>query len=162
MPPMRTGNWSININGTVTRYFDQQILDSSPIQRLVGTTTSDVPKRKGSATLRWKKSDWSSWVRYNETTALDRATTNTCLAGATAGDAILSGGGFCRVGAEKSYDIGGSFSGIKGLTVGFSVLNITNNYTRSTDVPNTFGYWDNGTSGQLGRRFNINLSYTFR
>jgi iron complex outermembrane recepter protein len=162
LPPLPVGNLSLNYSGTVTSYFNQQILDSSPVQQLVGTTTADVPRRKSSVTFRWNQSPWNAWLRYNETSALDRTTTEACLAGATAGNAVLAAAGFCRVGAEKTFDIGGSFSGIKGLTVGVSLLNLTNNYTRSTDVPNTFGYWDNGTTGQLGRRFNVNVSYSFK
>jgi iron complex outermembrane recepter protein len=161
LPTLPVGDFSLNLNGTVTHYFDQQILADGPIDRLVGTSTADVPRHKGSATLRWKKSSWSAWVRYNETSALDRPTTNACLAGATAGNAILAAGNFCRVGAEKSYDIGGSYRGIKNLTIGASILNVSSNYSRSIDIPNTFNYWDNGTTGQLGRRFNLNVSYDF-
>jgi iron complex outermembrane recepter protein len=162
-PTTSFGKFNLNINGTLTRYFDRQILADSAVERLVGTSTADVPKRKGSMTLRWERGNWTSWIRYNETSALDRgATTTTCLNAATAANAYLAARGYCRVGAEESVDIGGSYRGIKNLTIAASMLNVANNYGRSIDVPNTFNYWDNGTSGQLGRRFNINVDYKFK
>ncbi|MBL8516437.1 MAG: TonB-dependent receptor, partial [Betaproteobacteria bacterium] len=163
-PSTAYGKFSFNANGTITRYFDRLILEGGTVERLVGTSTADVPKFKGSMTLRWSQGNWTSWLRYNETSALDRgATTTACLSPtASAANQFLASRGYCRVGREETVDIGGSWSGIKNLTVAASILNLTENYGRSTDVPNTFNYWDNGTSGQLGRRFNINLDYKFK
>jgi iron complex outermembrane recepter protein len=162
-PASDWGKFTLNANGSVTRYFDQQILSGSAVQTLVGTTTADVPKHKGSATLRWSKSKWSSWARFNHTSALERTTTATCTqANPTAGNAFLQANGACHVGAERSFDIGGAYNGIKGLTIAIALLNVENDYGRSTEIPHTFGYWDNGTVGQLGRRYNLNLSYKFK
>ncbi len=164
-PATAFGKFTFNLNGTITRYIDDQILSGTdPVQR-VGTDAADVPKRKGSATLRWSHNDFSGWVRHNSTSALTRSTTATCLNATTPGNAYLAGSGYCRVGAERSWDIGGAYNnvaGLKGMTFGFALLNISDDYGRSTNVPNTFNYWDNGTAGQLGRRFNINLSYEFK
>ena len=164
-PATNFGKFTFNLNGTITRYIDDQILSGTdPVQR-VGTDAADVPKRKGSATLRWSHNDFSGWVRHNSTSALTRSTTATCLTAATPGNAYLAGSGYCRIGAERSWDIGGAYNnvaGLKGMTFGFALLNISDDYGRSTNVPNTFNYWDNGTAGQLGRRFNINLSYEFK
>ncbi len=162
LPANTLGQFSLNINGTYTRYFDQQILATSPVDKLVGTSTADVPKHKLSATLRWKKENWSSWVRHNAISALERTTTLTCLTSTAPGNVLLAANGYCRVGAERSFDIGGAYSGIKDLTIALAILNITNDYGRSIEVPNTFNYWDNGTTGQLGRRFNVNVSYIFK
>ena len=162
-PATSFGKFSLNVADTITKYFDRQILNSSPIERLYGTSTADVPKRKGSMTLRWKKGAVSSWLRYNETSALDRVgVTSNCLAGTTAANRFLSDNGFCRIGRERSYDIGGAYNGIKGLSVSGSILNVGNDYGRSQEVPYALNYWDSGTSSQLGRRFNVNLSYSFK
>lgn len=161
--PTEYGKFSLNVNGTWVQSFNRKILADSPVERLVGTSTADVPKHKRSITLRWERGNWSSWLRYNETSSLDRgATTTSCEAGATAADAFLASRGYCRVGAEKTVDLGGSYRGIKNLVIALGILNLTNNYTRSINVPNTFTYWDQGTSGQLGRRFNINVDYKFK
>jgi iron complex outermembrane recepter protein len=162
LPATEFGRFTLNINGTYTDYFDQQILSTSPVQRLVGTDTADVPKHKASATLRWRKDDWSSWIRHNYISALERTTTQTCQLGATAGNAFLLERGFCHIGAERSFDLGGAYNGFKNVSISWSALNLTNNYGRSTLVPSTFTYWDQGTQGQLGRRYNLNLSYQFK
>jgi iron complex outermembrane receptor protein len=162
-PATAFGKFSFNANGTITRYFDRLVLDGGAVERLVGTSTADVPKFKGSMTLRWNQGPWTGWLRYNETSALDRgATTTACLSPtASAANQFLASRGYCRVGREETVDIGGSWNGIKNLTISASLLNVTENYGRSIDVPNTFNYWDNGTAGQLGRRFNLNLGYKF-
>lgn len=162
-PATPFGKFSIKTEGSLTRYFDRQILDSSPVDRLVGTSTSDVPKRKANTRLSWSHSNWSAWLRYSETSALVRTgVTETCLAGATATNALLAAGNYCYVGREEVTDIGGSYRGFKNLVIAASVLNLTNNYNRSINVPHTFTYWDNGTTAQLGRRFNVSLNYTFK
>jgi iron complex outermembrane recepter protein len=162
LPATSIGRFTVNVNGTITRYFDQQIIAGQPVDRLVGTTTANVPKYKSAITLRWKKDDFSSWIRFNETSALERTTTQTCMTSTTAGNTFLRERGYCYVGAERSVDLGGAYSGFKGLNIAVSAINITNDYNRSTDVPNTFGFYDNGSTSQLGRRFNLNLSYVFK
>ena len=161
-PDTDLGKFTLNINGTITRSFDQQILASSPVQTLAGTTTADVPRHKSSATLRWRQANMSAWLRHNETSALERTSTNTCLTSSTAGNVYLRDNGYCYVDAERSIDVGGAYTGFKGVTISFSILNLFEDYARSIDVPSTFTYWDNGTSGQLGRRFNLNIDYKFK
>lgn len=162
-PASDLGKFSLNVNGTVTRYFDQQVLASLPAQKLVGTSAADVPKHKSSATLRWSKDNTSAWLRYNETSDLDRGvTTTTCLTSTSAGNTFLRDNGYCYVGAERTVDLGGAYTGFKNLTLSFAVLNLFEDYGRSIEVPSTFTYWDNGTSGQLGRRFNLNVDYRFK
>lgn len=162
LPANALGRFSLKINGTYTRYFDQQILATSPVDKLVGTTTGEVPKHKLSATLRWTTGNWSSWLRHNAISSLERTTTLTCLTSTTAGNVFLASNAFCRVGAERSFDLGGAYSGFKDWTIALSILNLTDDYGRSIEVPNTFNFLDNGTSGQLGRRFNVNVSYIFK
>jgi iron complex outermembrane receptor protein len=162
-PATSVGKFSIKTEGTLTRYFDQQILETSPVQRLVGTTTADVPKRKATTRLNWSKDNWSAWVRYSETSALVRTgVTSTCQSAATAANALLAANNYCYVGREELTDLGGSYRGFKNLVLSASLLNATNNYRRSINVPHTFTYWDNGTTAQLGRRFNLNVDYSFK
>jgi len=161
-PATDFGKFTLNINGTYTDYFNQQILSGAAVQRLVGTTTADVPKHKASARINWRLNNLSAWIRHNYTSALETTTTQTCQLGATPGNAFLLANGYCHIGAERSFDVGGSYRGIKGLVISLSGLNMTNHYGRSSLVPSTFTYWDNGTAGQLGRRYNLNLSYQFK
>jgi iron complex outermembrane recepter protein len=156
------GRLSFNANGSVTKSFNRKILDSSPVDRLAGTTTADLPKHKASSTLRWRKGGWSSWVRYNYTSELERPTTEACLQATTAANAFLAARGYCHVGEEKSWDIGGAFSGFKALTISLSILNLRGDYGRSQDVPSTLTYWDTGSAGHLGRRYNVSLGYKFK
>ena len=161
-PTTDAGKFSLNVNGTLTKLYAQKILATSVEQDLLGTSTSDIPVNKLSATLRWKLSDWNTWLRYNRIDALERPGTAACLSSTTVPNVYLQQNASCFVGAERSFDLGGSYRGVKNLTLSFAVLNITSNYTRSTDVPSTFNFWDQGTPSQLGRRFNINATYEFK
>ena len=160
-PTTHVGKFSLNINGTVTKLYAVKILSGSDPQDLLGTTSADIPVNKASATLRWKQSNWNAWLRYNRIDALERASTPNCLTSTTVPNTYLQDNASCYVGGERSFDIGGSYQGFKNLSIAFSLLNLTSNYTRSIDVPNTFNFWDQGTASQLGRRFNLNATYQF-
>jgi iron complex outermembrane receptor protein len=66
------------------------------------------------------------------------------------------------VGREGTFDIGGAYRGFKDLVISASVLNLTNSYRRSTNIPSVFTFWDTGTTSQLGRRFNLSVDYAFK
>ena len=66
----------------------------------------------------------------------------------------------CVWGALRTFDAGFSIRPIKNLTIAGSVLNLTNDYGRSTDIPQSFNYWDSGNPAMLGRRFSLSVSYS--
>jgi iron complex outermembrane receptor protein len=70
--------------------------------------------------------------------------------------------GLCLLDAERTFDLGMSYRGIKNLVLTGSVLNVGNSYNRSVGIPNIFTYWDLGTPGMLGRRFSVTASYDFK
>ena len=160
MPTQDLGRWALKLAGTWTKRFDEKILDSTPAQDLLGTSTADVPRTKFSATLSWDISDWNSWLRLNQTDKLNRlGTTDPCLASTSAANVQRRTYGSCFVGGERTLDLGISYSGFKRWTLAATVLNLENHYGRSTDVPSSFTFWDQGTASQLGRRIGLNLSY---
>jgi iron complex outermembrane recepter protein len=152
----------VEIKGTAIKRFDVLVLDGAPIQRQAGTSTADLPKSKATTTLNWDHNAWSGFLRWNHQDKLNRGlTTTTCLTSTTPADTFLRNNGGCYVGAERTYDIGLTYTGIEGLSLSATVLNFTNDYNRSINIPNTFNYWDNGTNGQLGRRLNLAASYQY-
>lgn len=161
-PVTELGKFGLKINGTYTARFDQKVLATSPVQYLAGDSAADMPKSKASATLSWSRGDWASWVRYNHIDSMVRSTTASCLSSTTAANVLLQANNGCKVGQENSFDLNLTYKGIKGLTIAGSILNVTDDYDRSINIPSTFNYWDQGTQGQLGRRFNINVSYQFK
>lgn len=160
-PATDYGKLSLKIAGTYTKRFDQLALADAPIDRLVGTDTADLPKTKATATLNWEMADFKSFVRYNHQDKLRRSDTATCYTSTAAAQVFRRENGWCHVGAQKTIDIGTTYRGFKDMAITFNVLNALNHYGRSTDVPHTFTYWDNGTADQLGRRFRIGVEYTF-
>jgi iron complex outermembrane receptor protein len=159
LPATSFGKFSAKVQGTYTRRYDQLVLEGGTIQRIVGTSTSDIPKTKASVTLNWNKDDMRGWVRFNHTDPI--ATTN-CTSLSAAQIAFLTAYGRCSVGRDKTIDMGVGYSGFKNLSLSASVMNIFDDYNRSSGIPSTFTYWDQGVQGQLGRRFNLNVNYQFK
>jgi iron complex outermembrane receptor protein len=54
-----------------------------------------------------------------------------------------------------------SYSGVKNLTVAGSVLNVTNDFSRSVQIPTIYNFWDTGLPQQLGRRVSLSATYSF-
>lgn len=160
LPVTDIGRVTLKLNGTYTPRFDQLVLAGGTVDRYGGTSSADIPKTKATATIRLDRDDWNVWARYNHQDKMRRINiTEPCLAATTGANGFLNANGGCYVGREQTMDVGFSIKPLKGLTIAASVLNILDDYNRSVDIPYTFNYWDQGTTAQLGRRFNINLSY---
>lgn len=162
LPATAWGEFSAKIAGTYTARFDQLVLTGGTVQRLVGTSTSDIPSTKASLTLNWKQDRTSGWIRFNHTDPISTSSTATCLTSTSAGNTMLRDYGRCKVGRDRAIDLGFSYGGFKNLVVSASVLNVLNDYNRSNGIPAAFTYWDANSAGQLGRRFNLNASYEFK
>lgn len=160
-PATDYGKFALKLNGTYTKRFDQRVLASSPVQRIVGTDASDLPKSKGSATLNWALGDWKSFARYNHIDGLTRSSTATCVTSTTAANTLARDNGWCKIGALRTIDLGVTYDGIKNLSMSLNVLNVHNQYDRSIDVPTSFTFWDSGTADVLGRRFRVSVDYRF-
>lgn len=173
LPAIDIGKFGIVLKGTYTSRYDQKILAAGAVDRLVGTSTSDIAKTKAQITLTWKKDDYGSWLRFNHQDGVITSTTASCMAatapttnppapGTNAGNYFLQQNGWCKVNSENTLDFGVSYSGFKGLSLAATVLNVANNYARSSGAPSAFTYWDPGSSPQLGRRFSLSASYTYK
>lgn len=163
-PATEIGKFSFNLAGTYTSRFDQLIIEGQAIQRIVGTSTSDIPKTRASAKLNWKTDSWNSWIRHNHADKEATTSTASCQASTTAANQLLQSATGCVVGRERTVDIGTTYSGIKNLKLSATIFNIMNDYNRSngsTGLPSVFQYWDPGLQAALGRRFTLNASYTF-
>ena len=162
-PSTDIGKFSLNVQGTFTKRYDRLVLEGAQIDRLVGTSTIDIPRSRGSMTLRWKTDDWSTFLRGNHSDPVSTTTSSTCLnvEPPSATNALLRPLGRCKVGRDRTVDLGVTYSGIKSLTLTGTVFNVTDDYNRSNGIPSAFTYWDPGLSGALGRRFTLSVNYKF-
>ena len=138
------------------------MLAGGGVDRLAGTATADLPKSKATLEVNWRGDVMSAWTRYNHQDALWRTTTAGCLSSTSAANVILQEANGCFVGREGTLDIGGAYRGIKDMVISASILNLTNSYRRSINIPSAFTFWDAGTTSQLGRRFNVSVDYAFK
>jgi len=162
LPKTDLGQFKVNVSGTYTRRFDQQIIAGTPYSSYPGTAiVVEVPKSKGAVRLDWEYGPFNSWARYNHTDAMNYSGTASCAAATSGPNLALQSSGRCGLGAEASVDVGLSYTGVKNLTVAASILNLLNSYDRSIQIPSAFSFWDSGLPAQLGRRFSVTASYKF-
>ena len=129
------------------------------VQHQVGTTVSDISKTRASATFKWDTDQAGAWLRFNHA---DPLSSTVCSSLTAAQRAFLSNLNRCRVGRDRTIDLGGSYRGIKGLTLSASVVNLTNDYDRANGIPTVLSYYDTGATNLLGRRFTVGASYVFQ
>jgi len=164
LPATDIGKFSVKLQGTYTKRFDRQVLAGAPVDRLVGTSTSDIPKSRGSLTLRWDTDNFNSFLRANHADPISTTTSSACLnptGTPTATNALLAAAGRCKVGRDRTVDLGVTYSGMKNLTLSGTLFNVTNDYNRSNGIPSVFTYWDPGQAASLGRRFSLSANYKF-
>ncbi|KQW51246.1 hypothetical protein ASD88_00930 [Pelomonas sp. Root662] len=162
LPAGEWGKFGGKLSGTYTQRFDQLVLAGGTVDRWAGTSSADLPKTKATLEVNWKGDTASAWTRYNHQDAMWRPTTAACLTSTSAANVILQESEGCHVGREGTLDIGGAYRGFKDMVISASILNVTNSYRRSINIPSAFTYWDTGTTAQLGRRFNLSVDYVFR
>ncbi len=162
LPEMGLGKISFKFAGTYTQRYDQLIIDGTPVSRLVGISASDIPKTRASLTLNWKTENWASYYRINHADPENTSTSDACAAATSGTNLLLQASDRCRVGRDKTADIGTTYTGIKNLALTAAMFNITNDYNRSNGMPAAFTYWDPGLTAQLGRRVNFSASYLFQ
>jgi iron complex outermembrane receptor protein len=162
LPKSDLGQFRLNLTGTYTRRYDQQILAGTPYSSYPGTAiVVEVPKSRGSVRVDWAYGPFNSWARYNHIDAMAYSGTASCAAATSGPNLALKESGRCGLGAEASVDVGLSYTGVKNLTVAASILNLLNSYDRAIQIPSAFSFWDSGLQAQLGRRFSVTASYRF-
>lgn len=164
LPANPLGKFKIKLEGSYTARYDQQILNGGAVERIDGTTTSGVPKTKASVRIDWSRNDTSAWLRLNHTDPLWSNTSSAqCRYSPTALQAYPSAQGWCTATRQTTLDLGLSYAGFKNVVLAGSLLNVTNEYISggAATVPAQFGHWDSGnrSDADLGRRFNVSLSY---
>jgi iron complex outermembrane recepter protein len=162
LPAGDWGKFGGKFSGTYTKRFDQLVLAGGTVDRLAGTSTADLPKTKATLEVNWRGDTASAWARFNHQDAMWRATTATCLTSTLPANVILQENNGCHVGREGTLDVGGAYRGFKDMVISASILNLTNSYRRSINLPSAFTFWDTGTTSQLGRRFNVSVDYVFK
>ena len=162
MPTESIGEFKLKIEGTYTGRYDYKILANGDTTYSVGTTTNDIPKTKATVSLNWKLGNWTSFARLNHVDKLKSSTTNTCLTSSSAYNSFLRANDYCYVSATNTVDIGGSYKGFKDMVLSFSVLNLEGTYPNTNGPVSPWTYYDSGSAGQLGRRFSVSASYTFK
>jgi iron complex outermembrane receptor protein len=164
LPATDYGKFSVKLQGTYTNRYDRLVLEGANVERLVGTSTIDIPKTRASLTLRWDGGDaWNAFLRHNHADPISTTASASCLnsANPTTTERLRREAGYCKVGHERTVDLGLTYKGIKGLSLSATVFNVANDYNRSDGFPGAFTYWDPGLQGQLGRRISIGANYTF-
>ncbi len=165
LPATDIGKFSVKLQGTYVSRYDRLVLAGAAIDRLVGTSTIDIPKSRGSLTLRWDAGSFNSFLRHNHTDPISTTTSAACLNSApsalSAAQQQLQAAGRCKVGRERTVDLGVTYTGIKNLSLSGTIFNVANDYNRSNGIPSAFTYWDPGLVGALGRRFNLSANYKF-
>ncbi len=165
LPATDFGKFSIKLQGTYTKRFDRLVLAGAPVDRWVGTSNSDIAKTRASLTLRWNAGSFNSFIRHNHTDPISTSTSAACLnspaASLSAAQQQLKAAGRCKVGHERTVDMGITYDGIKNLSFTGTVFNLMNDYNRSNGIPSAFTYWDPGLNGALGRRFSLSATYKF-
>lgn len=164
LPATDYGKFSVKLQGTYTNRYDRLVLDGAQVERLVGTSTIDIPKSRASLTLRWDGGDaWNAFVRHNHADPISTTASAACLTAAnpTVTQRLRREAGYCKVGRERTVDLGVTYKGIKGLSVSATVFNVANDYNRTDGFPGAFTYWDPGLQGHLGRRISVGANYTF-
>jgi iron complex outermembrane recepter protein len=164
LPATDLGKFSVKLSGTYTRRYDRLVLEGAAIERLVGTSTIDIPRTRASITLNWDGGDaWSSFLRANHSDPISTTASAACLnaASPTVTQRLRREAGVCKVGRDRTLDFGLTYTGVKNLALSGTVLNLTNDYKRSDGFPGAFTYWDPGLQGHLGRRFSLSANYQF-
>jgi iron complex outermembrane receptor protein len=162
-PTMGDGhNFSVTWQGTRNLSYKQQILATSPVVEYNNTAlVVETPANRGNVRLNWKRKDWGAWGRYNYTSAMPYSSTAPCEAATSGSFLPIKNLGLCKLGAESTIDLGMSYSGVKNLTLAGSVLNATNDFSRSVQIPTIYNFWDTGLPQQLGRRVSLSATYSF-
>jgi iron complex outermembrane receptor protein len=164
LPATDVGKFSVKLSGTYTSRYDRLVLEGAAIERLVGTSTIDIPRTRASITLNWDGGDaWSSFLRANHSDPISTTASAACLnaASPTVTQRLRREAGVCKVGRDRTLDFGLTYTGVKNLALSGTVLNLTNDYKRSDGFPGAFTYWDPGLQGHLGRRFSLSANYQF-
>lgn len=164
LPATDIGKFSVKLVGTYTRRYDRLVLEGAPVERLVGTSTIDIPRSRGSLTLRWDGGDaWNSFLCANHSDPISTTASAACLnaTNPTVTQRLRREADYCKVGRDRTLDLGVTYTGVQKLSVSATVFNLANDDRRSDGFPGAFTDWDPRLQGHLGRRFNLSASYQF-
>lgn len=169
LPPTSVGRFKVKLAGTYTNRFDYQIKKTDEVRRYAGVANSGISnenifKTKASLRLDWNQGDYSAWLRQNYSDSLVNVTSSyTCKTNPSAAQKYANLNGWCNQGIDDTIDLGVTYSGFKNMRLSLSVLNAADSYkhTLAGAVPSAFSYVDTGI-GQVGRRWNLSLTYSHK
>jgi iron complex outermembrane recepter protein len=161
----RLGGGSLSFTGqaTFTLRYDYQLEKGGPFVNGAGNFyLFETPKLRGNATVSYAKGDWSSFARFNYTSAWDYGdptVANGCYLATTS--LTLAYLGRCQVAAWKTVDIGTTYRGVKNLAIGLVVRNIENKRPPYDPNQTTLGFNPTYHNPQ-GANATLSATYRFR
>jgi iron complex outermembrane receptor protein len=151
------GRFSVNIAGTYVTKFEQQLEKNgewyNPLGRYSGELDFPVFRWQSVATVNWLMGPWSASLANRYRSGYRDA--NEAAVAAPYDDN--------NVGAYSVWDLVGSWSGVKGLTLSAGVLNLFNEDPPFSNQGSTFQQgFDPRFTNSLGRRWLLRASYEFK
>jgi iron complex outermembrane receptor protein len=151
------GTFGLSMQGTYMLNWEQQLEPAGPYYDAVGNYSNDL----GFPVPRWKHVIMANW-NYG---AWGLNLFNRLSSKYTDQNQTEFGGEFDdnTVGGNSVWDLSGSWSGVKGLTVSAGILNLFDERAPFSNQGTTFqvGY-DPRFSSPLGRQFFVRLGYEFK
>ena len=157
------GVLSANALATWTLRYDYQLVKGGTFVNGAGNFyLFETPRLRGNATISFAKDDWTTFFRMNYTGGWDYGdptVTNGCYLSPTS--LTLAYLNQCKVKPWTTYDIGGSYTPIKALTVALVVRNIEGKYAPYDPNQTTLGF--NPTyHNPEGAKASLSATYRFK
>jgi len=160
------GRLTATFTGTYLSHYKYALATNDPIIDQAGTfggPSDALPRFRGQAGLIWALGAWTANTRVNYTSGwYDGSRTPTGDACAAATNLLLDPD--CKVKSWTTVDAGFSWSGLKNLSLGLQVRNVTDKAApyEPLAAQTTQAGFNSAFHNALGRYFTVNASYRFR
>lgn len=159
MPKTPWGNFGLSLDGTyITQYDYQSEVGGQYLNNLavygggVGTAGGVIFRWRHTATLNWSQGPWSAALQQVYTTGYQDQN------GPNVVDAYKNH----HVGSYTRYNLSGSYTGIKNLTLTAGIKNLFNTDPPGSNVTDNFQYgYDARYGDAIGRAFFVRANYQF-
>lgn len=159
MPKTSWGNFGLSLDGTYISQYDYQSEIGGPyLNNLavynggVGSAGGVVFRWRHTATLNWSRGPWSAAVQQIHSTGYRDQN------GPQVEDAYKNH----QVGSYTRYNVSGSYTGFKNLTLTAGIKNLLNTDPPASNVTDNFQYgYDARYADAIGRAFFVRANYQF-
>jgi iron complex outermembrane receptor protein len=160
------GRLTATLTGTYLEHYKYALATNDPIVDQVGTfggPSDPLPRFRGQAGLLWAMGPWTANTRVNYVSGWydgGRSTSGDACFAAT--NLLLDGD--CHVKPWTTVDAGFSWSGLKNLTLGLQVRNVTDKAApyEPLAAQTTQAGFNSAFHNALGRYYTVNVNYRFR